>query len=452
MIHTKIKNTFKYYLTTFTFIFVMSIFSHTVSSEVVMKNNNGEIIEPDFKGEVFKCETSNGTFYDVYTDGLQKVYENGVISREVTWKNCQENGKYKNYRDGFIYEEGFYKDGLKTGEWTLYNEETGFIRSIKNYKNNKLDGLSTVFLSKEYKVQDGVLESETEYKEGLKDGVEKLYREGELVDVKTHVQNTLNGEFTKYITLDEYRGQTHREILDLHNFFKVMGPRGWRYLKEECPSGYDKIDCVSHKERNQILLPNDTRLEIKGNYQSGLLQGLLTITDRDDGHVYTTIDYFRNGKFGEYKITNKEGLVIYSVNCLRGGGDIQPEGNCLKDGEEIIYKRTENKDGKKLKILEENYSPEQNHGWFIYEKINWKNGRKNGEYIGYCESGNIRTKRTYTDNRLDRLTGPVDSSLDLNCEGNTNTKSSNSNPIEKELDNVKKELEKLKKFNPFKKK
>ena len=70
--------------------------------------------------------------------------------------------------------------------------------------------------------------------------------------------------------------------------------------------------------------------------------------------------------------------------------------------------------------------------------------------MNYFVTGNL--KRTYTDNRLDRLTGPVDSSLDLNCEGNTNTKSSNSNPIERELDNVKKELEKLKKFNPFKKK
>ena len=48
--------------------------------------------------------------------------------------------------------------------------------------NNDLDGLSTVFQTKDNKVQDGVLESETEYKKGLKDGIQKLYREGEFYD------------------------------------------------------------------------------------------------------------------------------------------------------------------------------------------------------------------------------------------------------------------------------
>lgn len=450
MIHLKNTNLSNYCLKTSTFFFVISLFSGTVFSNVVMENENGEILGPDYKGEVYKCKTPNKTIYDVHSDGLQKVYRQGVISEEITWKNCEKNGTYKNYIDGFIYEEGLYKDDQKTGEWTLYNEETGYIRSIKNYKNNDLDGLSTVFQTKDNKVQDGVLESETEYKKGLKDGIQKLYREGELVDVKTYVQNTLNGEFTKYITLDEYRGQTHREILNLHNFFRVMGPRGWKYRKE-CPKELDKWDCTDYRRDNFVNLPNNTPLTIKGNYQSGVLQGLLTITDRNDGHVYTSINHFRGGKSGEYKITNKEGLVIYSVNCLRGGGDIPSEGNCLKDGEEIIFMRTNNRiEGESVypSYLKDykNQTIEVDHNdWYPDEKVTWKNGRKNGEYIKYCKNGNIKYTDMYKDNSLTSRSNMYDPN---DCGTTNNTNSSNLNPVEKEVDKLKKDLKKL---NPFKK-
>jgi hypothetical protein len=390
MIHLKNTNLSNYCLKTPTFIFVISLFSGTVFSDVVMKNKNGEILGPDHKGEVYICDTPNGSLYSVHSNGLQKIYNKGIISEEITWKNCQMNGEYRDYRDGFVYKQGVYKNDKKSGEWTTYHVETGNILKISNYKDGEYHGLV-----KEYDEKGNeILLTETQYIDGKRDGLQKDYdrKTGKLYLSSTYVQDGLNGETIRFTNLnnppDVFRSH-------LYDFWNVMSPSGyggyykgeswskskgksWRYTnrcwdwtfsenynnkKIEYYKKQGKVDCLSSER--QVFVSDKTPIKITMNYQGGILHGPLVISDPDDGHIYTSIEYFRGGKYGEYKITNKEGNVIFSVNCLKGGKDYTlyrtniPSGVCKKDGEEIKYRRSI-------------FSPNQD--WYLHSKKVYQNG------------------------------------------------------------------------------
>ena len=190
MTYIKNKNTFSHFLITFIFIFVTSLFSGTVSSELVMKNKNGDLLDSEYTGYVHVCYTTENSRFDgVHTDGLQKIYDKGVIKKEVTWKNCQKNGEYKNYSNGFIVGEGFYKDDRMSGEWKLYYFDTGDIREIINYKKGYKHGLEVKYR------EDGTLISESMYLNGSKDGLTKIYdkKTGKLYSTDTYVQGSKDG-------------------------------------------------------------------------------------------------------------------------------------------------------------------------------------------------------------------------------------------------------------------
>jgi hypothetical protein len=152
----------------------------------------------------------------------------------------------------------------------------------------------------------------------------------------------------------------------------------WKYVDRFCESGLwkenknnnDSFDCLSKK---RILIEKNTDpITITTRSLKGEKDGLFEISDTVDGHVYTSINYSRGGKVGDYKITNKDGLVVYSVTCLKGGSDFTQyynkftrfnsrqyptSGNCRKDGEEISYRRTPFTKDKE---------------WYRYSKITYK--------------------------------------------------------------------------------
>ena len=385
MTYIKNKNTFSHFLITFIFIFVTSLFSGTVSSELVMKNKNGDLLDSEYTGYVYVCYTTENSslyVYGVHTDGLQKIYDKGVIQEEVTWKNCQKNGEYKEYSNGFIVGEGFYKDDKKTGEWKLYYINTGNIREIINYKEDYKHGLEVKYR------RDGNLISESMYLNGSKDGLTKIYdkQTGKLYRTDTYVQGSKNGESVIYTTLNSMRdlylvdgslesSVERKELFDFHNVMtpfqnpywkRIYSPGerdklGWEYVDKSCEEVYlkkneSKTDCNESIEFVTVTTP-DTPIKITMNFQSDVLHGPLVISDQNDGHIYTSVEYFRGGKFGDYKIINKKGEIVFSVHCLKGGQESfytyskvkgSPSirerdlfsGQCKKDGEQIKYKRS----------------------------------------------------------------------------------------------------------------
>ncbi|MCD8282520.1 MAG: hypothetical protein LUC22_04610, partial [Prevotella sp.] len=109
-----------------------------------------------------------GGIKDVKTGKVRERYitrnefKDGVLRSSVTY---DENGnKY--------IEEYYNERGQKTGTWRTYHEN-GNIRLETRYNNEgKRDGTSRIFLS------DGTLFEEENYKDGIRDGFTRVYRDG----------------------------------------------------------------------------------------------------------------------------------------------------------------------------------------------------------------------------------------------------------------------------------
>jgi len=418
------------------------------SIEKVMKDRDYNVLDEGYIGKVYDCTIDGKNYRDVHTDGLETA-ENQNSTYETTWKNCQKNGKYKAFRSGFLTKEGFYKDDQKHGEWTSYDESTGNKTEVENFKNDEWNGLRIEF----YKGTE-IVYLETYYTNREKNGLQKMYnRSGKLTSVESYLKGELHGESVYYKSLKNL--PMHIEESDIFSFYHVMGPSStyygpaeesgrWRYvncggskLEESLRCRYEKDGKYYNREKD-VYVENDIPFMIKTTYQQGIRHGSLEISDPNDGHVYTTVEYFRGGKLGEDKITNKQGLTIYSVNCLKGGAEYSDgylysdwnyAAGCRKDGEETVYRR----------------SPfTKNQDWFLYASRTYQDDEVIREK--YFRDPNKKNELIWNGNIVLPLV------LDESKIVQDKSTSSSSNPIQKEVDKIKKDLNKLKKLNPFRKK
>lgn len=89
--------------------------------------------------------------------------------------------------------EGKLISKLPEGEWKYYHYESPQLMSHEFYKNGKLSGARKVF----YK--DGTLAEETNYIQGVKEGISKTYSEkGELIDAHIYKKGQFDGVATYY--------------------------------------------------------------------------------------------------------------------------------------------------------------------------------------------------------------------------------------------------------------
>lgn len=80
------------------------------------------------------------------------------------------DGKYKEHnRHGILIREGYYKNGLRTGTWKIYNELTGQLVIEEDYANGILDGTYRSFY------EDGSVFSIGHYKKNKRDGEFQVY-------------------------------------------------------------------------------------------------------------------------------------------------------------------------------------------------------------------------------------------------------------------------------------
>lgn len=304
--------------------------SYPVYSEY---NNEYVFAYKDYVGEI-RCKVTDKntnksvTHFYSFTNGRE--YLDGLSFQE--WLDCELNGKTEIYRGGYISEKGFYKDNKKTGKWITFDSSTGSPSEIENYKNGEYHGLVQRF-------DEGILYNQEKFDNGFLIEEKQFNKDGQITYVETHTRDYKITE--EYTTPFEYFTPLYDwEFSHLSVFFTVMGVE-WEYVHGACTEDVLKnqyfIDCVG--AQRDVIEPNLEPIKIKTSFnRAGVKDGLLEISDPEDGHVYTRINYSRDAKLGEYKIYNKEGLIIYSVNCLLGGSAYF--GNCRKDGEEIMYIRS----------------------------------------------------------------------------------------------------------------
>lgn len=71
----------------------------------------------------------------------KRYYDNGVLRDSIDIENDKKNGNLKSfYKDGKIATIGYFKNDERDKTWKFYDEETGLLSSIENYKNGMLEG------------------------------------------------------------------------------------------------------------------------------------------------------------------------------------------------------------------------------------------------------------------------------------------------------------------------
>jgi len=100
---------------------------------------------------------------------LTAYFQNGQISREMSFVNGELDGDYKSYYStGQLESEVSFNVGSKIGEDKSYYEN-GQLLSIDNYQDNLLSGNS------EYYYENGSLRTKTQYRNGVKHGIYEEY-------------------------------------------------------------------------------------------------------------------------------------------------------------------------------------------------------------------------------------------------------------------------------------
>jgi len=151
----------------------------STSSSGSSSNSSSQTVQP-----VVKKEIEDGPFIRE---------SNGITTLEGQYKNGMKTGTWTTYTDeGNVKEEIDYLEDKYHGDYIKYDGE--FIRSIREYKNGKLDGLQTYFH----------LESEQiDYKEhridGKKEGDYIMYwKDGKVRKKGKYVKNKKDGEWMSY--------------------------------------------------------------------------------------------------------------------------------------------------------------------------------------------------------------------------------------------------------------
>jgi len=182
--------------------------------------------------------------------GLWKgVYEKSKRTRyEGTFEHGKETGVFKYFDDtkkgeiiairdfskgdGSYYVTFFLQNGnkvsegmvdknkLNQGKWTYYHKNSRQPMSVENYVNGKINGKVIVFFS------DGKIASETNYKNGVKDGISKRYSEKGIVLEEIPYKNN---KFDGWVIYRNTKGQLIAQGMYENGLKKGI----WKFYEKE---------------------------------------------------------------------------------------------------------------------------------------------------------------------------------------------------------------------------
>ena len=121
--------------------------------------------------------------------------------------------------EGKTLEEGFMRDGKREGQWITYDATKGSVKSIDSYVNGNLNGYSFIMSSrgyieeqsgfinnqlegKHFKYRYGRPKSESNYKDGKMDGIQREYYDNGKIQQETEFKNGVQEGIYKYYSDD----------------------------------------------------------------------------------------------------------------------------------------------------------------------------------------------------------------------------------------------------------
>lgn len=112
-----------------------------------------------------------------------------IINATRVFSNKGKEVYTKFYNGKFLVSEGAEINRKREGVWKYYHYNSEQIMTLEPYKNNKINGLRTVFYA------DGIPAEECFYVEGNKEGVYKKYAPNKVVlEESFYVNNELHGK------------------------------------------------------------------------------------------------------------------------------------------------------------------------------------------------------------------------------------------------------------------
>ena len=321
-------------------------------------------------GEIF--------FEDVYKDdelnGKSIRYRGDSILEYVgEYKNNKKNGKWTYYHDnGNRNCEGNYKNDEPIGKWKFFHHENENIYYITNYKKGIEVGEKIEYnlegqLKRKFVVNNSIKDGyyieydkndsskiiqEGEYKNDKLNGEWKVYESEQVVISKMYVDDKLDGDWLEFYL------NSKKKLISKYKNNKLHG----EYIK------FNEFDKISEKSlyKNGKLSGDFLSYHKNGvnwkkyKYKDGKLHGEYLEFD-DHGEVQCKGEYDSDNKINEWK--------WYSTFNGQSYPRLLKIENFNKDGklhgESILYYQDES----------------------VVEQGNYKNGKKDGEWIFRGENG-----------------------------------------------------------------
>ena len=346
--------------------------------------------------KMYKKDVLNGQWKEWYLDNTLKL--------EYSYKNDNRHGISIDYDStGKKDSEKMYKDGLKDGEWNFYNDDVVLVR-VEIYNDDLKDGL---WYTKDLDTRDIHYE---EYREDkfIVRYTEHYYPNFQLMEKYAYKDSLPHGKWigyhkdgeTKHVKRFEDgkkqgKWQYYTELGDIHTLelFENDKRNGEWYKKADGKDvNYQFWDMDSLiSEYADLHYPNG-QLKEKISYKEGLKDGKFTGYYQNGAKKYVK-RYEQDlpaGKWQYYTMAGKTNAEEIYVEGKRND-----EWYRLEENGDVYYQFWD------MDSLISEYADLHYPNGQLIEKISYKEGRKNGKFTGYYESGQTKYIRTYKDDKLE---------------------------------------------------
>ncbi len=167
--------------------------------------------------------SSNNNSAPANVNGDEYIFEDipGTVVQRVKKLDAKNN----------VIEEGFVKDGLKTGEWVTYSKDKIYVSTITPYLNGKLNGTYFEFDKR------GYLVSQAGFKNDELDGRVIKYLYGKPTEVSEFKNGKLDGTKRVYSRSGQIQEEVEYKNGKVNGFMRYYNDEGQKIMEYEYKNG-----------------------------------------------------------------------------------------------------------------------------------------------------------------------------------------------------------------------
>ena len=212
------------------------------------------------------------------------------------YENLVPRRKFKVNKETLKYEDEY----ISYWENNNINEQLNFVKGI-------LDGEQKIY------DKDGILNKITNYKLGLKNGYEIIYKENNCILMKILYENNVSKNLLINFNNSDnehYEG----EVKEVNNSLKYNGNGTLYYNNESNSINYQGTFLNNKFNDNGILFYQNGNKSYEGNFANGKKNGNGTSYYESTGSIEYTGDWVNDEKHGEGSLFSESGEIVYNGN------------------------------------------------------------------------------------------------------------------------------------------